>query len=66
MEALIYIHKYNLIHLDLKPKNIMFKNEDLKEIVVIDFGISKIFKNETTKPIGLTRNYSAPEVFIES
>ena len=44
----------------------MFKNEDLKEIVIIDFGISKIFKNETTKPIGLSKYYSAPEVSIES
>ena len=44
----------------------MFKNEDLKEIVVIYFGISKIFKNETTKLIGLSKYYNAPEVFIES
>ena len=35
----------------------MFKNEDLKEIVSIDFGISKIFKNETTKSIGLSGYY---------
>ena len=30
------------MHLDLKLSNIMFKDLSLKEIVLLDFGISKI------------------------
>ena len=30
------------MHLDLKLSNIMFKDTSLKEIVLLDFGISKI------------------------
>ena len=38
------MHKFGLVHLDLKPANIMFKSKDLKEIVLVDFGISNFFK----------------------
>ena len=31
-----------IIALDLKPQNILFKKEDLEEIALIDFGVSRI------------------------
>ena len=35
--------------MDLKPDNIMFTTQELKEIVLLDFGISNIYKeNEAT------------------
>ena len=37
-EALAYIHQHNILHLDVKPSNILFRKED--EAVLIDFGIS--------------------------
>ena len=41
----------------------MFKSEDLKEIVIIDFGISKIVRpDSTTKIFACTANYSPPEI----
>ena len=36
------MHKKGLIHLDLKLKNIVFKNSSLKKLILLDFGISKI------------------------
>ena len=40
MYALKYLHDIGLIHMDLKPDNIMFKSQELKEIVLLDFGLS--------------------------
>ena len=46
LEALEYIHQAEFIHLDLKPKNIMFKSSKLNKIVLLDFGTSKIYKDD--------------------
>ena len=41
----------------------MFKDQSLQEIVIIDFGITKIVKSDkTTKINAFTYKYSAPEV----
>lgn len=52
--ALGYMHKNHMLHLDLKPNNIMIKENN--EIVLIDFGLSKKFdaygKPETSNTIG--------------
>lgn len=39
-EGLKFIHNLGIIHCDLKPENIMFKNKSLNEIIIIDFGLS--------------------------
>ena len=63
MYALQYLHGIGLIHMDLKPDNIMFKSQELKEIVLLDFGISNIYKeNEGTKIFGMTPFYCPPEI----
>ena len=63
MYALEYLHGIGLIHMDLKPDNIMFKSQELKEIVLLDFGISNIYKeNEATKIFGMTPFYCPPEI----
>ena len=63
MDALIYFNSKELIHLDLKPKNIMFKTKELNEIVLVDFGISKVFKHsKSTLMIAYTPDYIAPEL----
>ena len=63
MRALKYMNSKNLIHLDLKPANIMFTNKDLKEIVLVDFGISNFYKeNEKSTIFGMTLAYCPPEI----
>ena len=70
--ALIYCHNtHHLVHRDIKPENIVVfrKNnatDDLYDVKLIDFGISKIFnkveKKNDNKIIGSLK-YMAPEVF---
>ena len=70
--ALIYCHNtHHLVHRDIKPENIVVfgKNDaydDLYDVKLIDFGISKIFnkveKNSDNRIKG-SLNYIAPEVF---
>ena len=41
----------------------MFKSQDFKDIVLVDFGISNFYKdNENQKIFGLTAFYCAPEI----
>ena len=43
-EALSYIHSLNILHLDVKPSNVLFRHGT--EVVIIDFGISKHYDGE--------------------
>lgn len=40
-EGLIAAHERNIVHRDLSPDNIILRNDDPKEAVIIDFGIAK-------------------------
>ena len=69
--VLIYCHNtHHLIHRDIKPENIVVfrqnnAEDDLYDVKLIDFGISKIFnKLETTNDnkVKGSLNYIAPEV----
>ena len=58
--ALNYIHQRGLLHLDLKPSNVVFSDNQVK---LIDFGL---FQNAdaSTRPAKGTVYYAAPEVLI--
>jgi len=45
--ALDYIHQKGYMHLDIKPSNIMLTSRD--EVKLMDFGISRILKQETVQ-----------------
>lgn len=65
-ESMAYIHKNKFLHLDIKPQNILFNNQD--EPVLIDFGIAKHYDedkgNETsTTPPGLSKGYAPMEQY---
>eukprot|EP00826_Nyctotherus_ovalis_P064106 TRINITY_DN9399_c0_g1_i7.p1 TRINITY_DN9399_c0_g1~~TRINITY_DN9399_c0_g1_i7.p1 ORF type:complete len:595 (-),score=89.53 TRINITY_DN9399_c0_g1_i7:157-1941(-) len=60
--ALIYVHNCNIIHRDIKPRN-LFLGRDL-ELKVGDFGLAAELTNrsERRKTICGTPNYMAPEI----
>lgn len=66
-DALGYIHRRNVNHLDIKPGNIMLRQED-HQIVLIDFGVSKQYDEQTmegttTTPVGISHGYSPSEQY---
>ena len=64
-EALHTLHGLNILHKDLKPSNIMRRN-DQDDIALIDFGISSVMQDGSTVIMtrtGLTPHYAAPETF---
>lgn len=60
--ALAYMHEQRMLHLDLKPQNIMFNREN--QPVIIDFGLSKHYDEsgepESSTSIGLGTPGYAP------
>ena len=73
IEAVQYLHTHGICHRDLKPDNILVK-DDFSEIKIIDFGVAKRFlifcnnRKENAKRIELwtrtgTLQYKAPEMF---
>lgn len=68
MSAVQALHAYNILHLDIKPENILFasKAADAK-IVLTDFGLARMVNGkanplETGRSMAGTVGYIAPEV----
>lgn len=61
-KALIYMHAHGMLHLDLKPKNVMRRNDGT--LVLIDFGLSKQYEKngepESSTTVGLGTPGYAP------
>ncbi len=67
--ALKYIHSRQIMHLDIKPGNIMLRRED-KRVILIDFGLSKHYDEKsgevtTTTPVGVSHGYAPIEQYQE-
>jgi len=64
-KGVAYAHNNNVVHLDLKPGNIMLvkKNEAEDMVKILDFGIARILTPDTLYLTSLiiTPEYSAPE-----
>ncbi|KAF7105420.1 hypothetical protein CFC21_106236 [Triticum aestivum] len=62
-EGLNYLHQNNIMHLDLKPGNILLDEDMMPKIT--DFGLSRCFEEDQTrvitKNVGGTLGYLAPE-----
>jgi len=62
--ALTYLHKYGIMHRDIKPDNLML-SEDYKSIKIMDFGLSKIIGPQERVSDGFgTLAFVAPEVLV--
>ena len=61
--ALDYIHKKKINHLDIKPANILLRNNE--DVVLIDFGLSKQYdaagEQTSSTPVGVSLGYTPIE-----
>ncbi|XP_004629710.1 serine/threonine-protein kinase 17A [Octodon degus] len=64
LEGVHFLHTHDVVHLDLKPQNILLTSEcPLGDIKIVDFGLSRIVKNsEELREIMGTPEYVAPEI----
>ena len=65
--ALEYLHDRKIMHLDIKPGNIMLRRKD-NRVVLIDFGLSKHYDEHSgeatsTTPVGVSHGYAPLEQY---
>lgn len=65
LDALAYIHQKGIIHMDIKPSNIMMENG--RNVRLMDLGIADVTNtaNVTTSGMMGTPKYAAPEQFSD-
>jgi serine/threonine-protein kinase len=65
VDGLDYIHKQNVMHLDLKPSNILVKEIKAsfeRELLICDFGASRVYQHtDANNSVMAATKYIAPE-----
>ena len=61
--ALHFAHYGGIVHSDVKPENV-FVEPAKHDIKLIDFGLASYKPKGTTRPLGLSPKYAAPELFL--
>jgi len=59
--AVYYSHCNGVIHTDIKPANV-FVEPQKRDIKLIDFGLASYKPRSSTRPVGFTPKYAAPEL----
>ena len=66
-QALATLHQRKVMHLDVKPDNVLLRAED--DIVLIDFGVSKHYDQRgsatTVTPVGYSKGFAPVEQYRE-
>ncbi|KAL7064324.1 hypothetical protein AAHC03_04779 [Spirometra sp. Aus1] len=63
LEGLQHMHENNIVHLDIKPENIMCETSKSTDIKLVDFGLSaKLNPNEEVRVCTATPEFAAPEI----
>ncbi|ADO75722.1 serine/threonine-protein kinase PknK [Stigmatella aurantiaca] len=66
-EALAWCHEAKVLHLDLKPANIIITDAVEPRVKVLDFGLARLssgFRTHEGGPVAGTLSYLAPECFF--
>lgn len=64
-EALIQVHDRHLLHLNIKPENIILRS-GLPQAVLIDFGLAQAFDHPSIAMRSREEGFSAPEMYSET
>jgi len=63
LSAVHYLHTCGIVHRELKPENLLLKSEDDTEVMISDFGLSKVIGEDMMMQTACgTPYYVAPEV----
>mmetsp|Transcript_3907 Transcript_3907/g.2891 ORF Transcript_3907/g.2891 Transcript_3907/m.2891 type:complete len:235 (-) Transcript_3907:477-1181(-) len=62
LRALVAMHSKNIVHRDLKPENLLFQNENIDSLKIVDFGLSASTKNGLLDMRCGSPGYVAPEI----
>jgi len=60
LNALLFLHRFGVIHGDLKPQNIILQWEH-HGVVLVDFGLSQVKPTSKTRGNGYTELFAPPE-----
>ena len=61
--GLLHMHENGIVHLDIKPENIIFETKNSPIVKIVDFGLAcKLDPDEVVKVSSATVEFAAPEV----
>ena len=58
------MHEQNILHLDLKPENVLCITPNSNEIKIIDFGLARQFDPSVSTKVSVVTQASAPRSVV--